>query len=263
MSHKQWARRVIVILILLGSIAVVIQTVVASRIDDDSESLNEIINDDESNEFLKWTRCFERAQCRKFQSTELGLSAEIDWDLEVVVIPAMSSPARHSNFLFVDAGGPGKDGISAVTQLFSLLSPTLTDTFTLVGWRWTSPDLLTADSECKNAIDLHLQQALAIEEVTTFDWRSCITSVSWPSVLERTQAIDRLRQRLETESVSYLAYSYGSFTALAHSVMHPGVVNSLVLDAPVNPFVTPVERLELQALKFEKAWQNFLESCAY
>ncbi|MCQ3815079.1 MAG: alpha/beta hydrolase [Acidimicrobiia bacterium] len=207
----------------------------------------------------EWKACFGSSKCRRFSAIELGVHIRGDWHLDVVVA-GPSSNSSLSNLLFVDPGGPGSDGVLVATQLIAQMGSSLSDSLSIVGWKWSSPRFDSLVSHCQDAIDSHFRSLLSTNNHST-TWECFGSTLEFPSMIQRAVALDALREILGKRSIIYLAYSYGSTTVFSHLAINLSAVDAIVLDAPIDPFATPEVRFRDQIDGFDDAWTLFLDAC--
>ena len=73
--------------------------------------------------------------------------------------------------------------------------------------------------------------------------------------------MDRLREALGDEQLTYLGYSYGTTLGSTYAELFPDKVRALVLDAAVDPDATEQEDAEASAAAFEKGFDAFAANC--
>ncbi len=73
--------------------------------------------------------------------------------------------------------------------------------------------------------------------------------------------MDRLREALGDEKLTYLGYSYGTTLGSTYAELFPENVRALVLDAAVDPDADPVADAEAQAAAFEAGFDAFASDC--
>ena len=73
--------------------------------------------------------------------------------------------------------------------------------------------------------------------------------------------MDRLRQALGDEQLTYLGYSYGTTLGSTYAELFPDQVRALVLDAAVDPDVDPLAKAEASAAAFESGFDVYAENC--
>jgi pimeloyl-ACP methyl ester carboxylesterase len=73
--------------------------------------------------------------------------------------------------------------------------------------------------------------------------------------------MDRLREALGDEKLTYLGYSYGTTLGSTYAEMFPDKVRAMVLDGATDPDADPVADAEGQAAGFEDAFDAFAKNC--
>jgi pimeloyl-ACP methyl ester carboxylesterase len=73
--------------------------------------------------------------------------------------------------------------------------------------------------------------------------------------------MDRLRQALDEEQVTYLGYSYGTTLGSTYAELFPDRVRAMVLDAAVDPDADRLADAEAGAKAFEAGFDAFAKNC--
>lgn len=81
---------------------------------------------------------------------------------------------------------------------------------------------------------------------------------TWATVAD----MDRIRQALGDERLTYLGFSYGTLLGARYAERYPDRVRALVLDGAIDPSLAPEEATREQALGFEASLDAFFRACA-
>jgi pimeloyl-ACP methyl ester carboxylesterase len=183
-------------------------------------------------------------------------------ELALVRKPA-SGPAAGT--IFVNPGGPGASGIDFIRAGFDL-GPDIGSRFHLVGFdprgvgdsaglrcgRSVRPGP-RADSSPDDERERQLLEAEArfiADQCARLDGR-LVANIS-TSIAARD--LDRLRQAVGDETLTYYGLSYGTMLGLRYAELHPENVGHIVLDGVVDPGLDLQALLRLQATAFEEAF---------
>ena len=73
--------------------------------------------------------------------------------------------------------------------------------------------------------------------------------------------MDRIREALTVEQITYLGYSYGTRIGAVYASLFPDQVRAMILDGPVSPTDHVSSFTPIQGQGFETAWSRFAQSC--
>jgi len=178
--------------------------------------------------------------------------------------------------LLVNPGGPGASGVDTAIGLALTLPEEILARFDIVGFDprgvgFSAPvecisDALKDESyaaeptprspeEIDEAIDLYEEvgdgcEAKYGDELGNFN--TTYTALD----------MDRLREALGDEQLTYLGYSYGTTLGSTYAELFPDRVRALVLDGAVDPSKDDLESSEGQAAGFEQAFDAFAADCS-
>jgi pimeloyl-ACP methyl ester carboxylesterase len=161
-------------------------------------------------------------------------------------IPA-SDPANRRGVLMINLGGPGNAGLVAPTLAKLLFNPQVADHYDLIGF--DPRGVGTSDPVTCGLTALRSARTMPpLEEPTGFDATvSFMNSVAadcsrtyGPKLRHVTTAntardMDRVRQTLGEETISYFGYSYGTYLGAAYSSLFPERLDLALLDSVVMP----------------------------
>lgn len=191
-------------------------------------------------------------------------------DLAYEIRPADDPDARVGSMV-VDFGGPGAAGVGSAGGFAEQLPAEITRRFDVVMFDPRG----VGQSEAVNC-EVHLgsdgdtSPESADEVRRTLDAmkdkaEGCASASGrlLPHVGTDNVArdLDRLREALGDDTLSYYGYSYGTFIGALYAEAFPQNVGAMVLDGAVDPALAWADMVESQALGFELALQRFFDWC--
>jgi pimeloyl-ACP methyl ester carboxylesterase len=221
---------------------------------------------------LDWQACgsFECARL----TVPLDYAAPSGRQIEIAVLRAKArEPSQRIGSLVVNPGGPGASGIDFTRAWSTLASSDIRDRFDIVGF---DPRGVSAST----SLDCHdnLQQIAALDPTPD-------SAQEWLEVGQGYQAfadlcarrgadllphlgsenvardMDRLREALGEEKLTYLGYSYGTVLGALYAELFPERVRALVLDGAVDTTLNGQELAFEQAVGFEESLARFAADC--
>jgi pimeloyl-ACP methyl ester carboxylesterase len=193
-------------------------------------------------------------------------------DLAVTRRPATG---ERVGVLVVNPGGPGAGAVDFLEEAADGLPPALRAGFDLVA---VDPRGVGRSTpvRCGGTADLDRYWALdptpdspaetaAYEQGTAALVQGCadLSGALLPHVSTRDAAadLDRLREALGEERLSYLGYSYGTAIGAAYAEAFPSRVRTMVLDGALDPALTWDALVEGQSRGFDAALAAMLAEC--
>jgi pimeloyl-ACP methyl ester carboxylesterase len=172
-------------------------------------------------------------------------------DIAVIRHPA-TDPAHRIGSLFFNPGGPGDAGTQALPPYYSYFPASVRARFDVVSFDPRGVGASTAVQCYPSLADE--RQALAgtpaafpVGRAEERDWirayagfdRACgdraAALLPHLSTANVARDMDRLRQRVGDERLSYLGVSYGTYLGATYANLFPGRVRALVLDGNIDP----------------------------
>ena len=222
---------------------------------------------------LAWEPCFIDYDCATLD-VPLDYSGAVEGTMEVplVRVPA-SDPDERLGVLLVNPGGPGGSGVDYVA--FSAESwPEEFRRFDIIGFdpRGVSgdtavdctddlDDFYAADASPDTPEELAELQRVHEDLAGACEERSgrYLPFLGGDVVI---QDIDRIREALGEEQISFLGLSYGTYLGARYADRYPQRVRAFVLDGATDPQLPGSEWQKQQAIGFEIALDAFLADCA-
>jgi len=202
--------------------------------------------------------------------------APTEGDYELFVLRAVSAEQiDRIGSLLVNPGGPGGSGVETAIGLALSLPSEILARFDIVGFDprgvgLSSPvecisaafkDEINAaeptprsPEEIDEALDLSEEIGDGCEDLYGDELGNFNT-------IYTARDMDRLREALDDEQLTYLGYSYGTTLGSTYAELFPDRVRALVLDGAVDPSKDDLEGSEGQAAGFEQAFDAFAADC--
>jgi pimeloyl-ACP methyl ester carboxylesterase len=221
---------------------------------------------------LAWEPCgsFECASL----AVPLNYNAPQSRQIEIALLRSRArQPSQRIGSLLVNPGGPGASGNEFV-RLWTLVAPReIRDRFDIIGFDPRG----VGDSTSLTCHD-NLQQVAALDPTpdSSAEWSSVAAVYrSFAETCARRGAdllphlgsenvvrdMDRIRDALGDEKLTYLGYSYGTVLGAFYADLFPDRVRALVLDGAVDTSLSGEELAFEQALGFETALERFAADC--
>ncbi|TFV83339.1 alpha/beta hydrolase [Blastococcus sp. CT_GayMR20] len=177
--------------------------------------------------------------------------------------------------LLVNPGGPGGSGADAAIGLALTLPTEVLGRFDLVGFDPRGVGLSTPvecisdetkeqmiASEPRPVTDAQLDEAFALaEEIADGCAEEYGDALGTFNTVDTARDMDRLREALGDEQLSYLGYSYGTTLGSTYAELFPDKVRALVLDAAVDPDGDATSDAEQSAAGLEAGFDAFATNC--
>src|SRR4051794_15237501 len=177
--------------------------------------------------------------------------------------------------LVVNPGGPGGSGADAAIGLALTMPEDVLNRFDLVGFDPRGvglstpieciPDQLKEQmvaAEPRPTSDAQLDDAFSLADEVGKDcadkYGDALASFD---TVDTARDMDRIREALGDEKLTYLGYSYGTTLGSTYAELFPKNVRALVLDGAVDPDKDPVADAEASAAGFEAGFDAFAQNC--
>ncbi len=177
--------------------------------------------------------------------------------------------------LVVNPGGPGASGADAVIRLALTLPEEILGRFDIVGFDPRGVGLSTP-VECISDEDKEASVAAEPRPTTAEQLDAAFASIQELAdgcvaeygdalgtfnTVDTARDMDRLREALGDEQLSYLGYSYGTVLGSTYAELFPDKVRALVLDGAVDPDTDLRANAEQRAAGLEAGFDAFAANC--
>ncbi len=180
---------------------------------------------------------------------------------------------RRLGSLVINFGGPGAPGVEFLRAGFESLPEPIQDRFDLVSFDPRGVGQSTAvecedDTATSAAFDgdpdtiqeIDRARALHAEFVLACQ-RNAGDLLAFVGTNNAARDLDRIREAIGDEKLTYLGYSYGSSLGYAYAVLFPDRIRALVLDGIVDPQLETADGVSQDAASFEAATEAFFAAC--
>jgi pimeloyl-ACP methyl ester carboxylesterase len=192
-----------------------------------------------------------------------------------LVRAVMAGQTDRKGSLLVDPGGPGGSATDAAVQSALTLPVELLQRFDVVG---VDPRGVGLSTPVECISDQQKDQLVAADPRPTTPGQldaalSIVDQVAGScadkygkalgafSTVATARDLDRVREALGDQQLTYLGYSYGTTLGSTYAELFPDRVGALVLDGAVDPDNDPQAAAEAQAQGFETAFDAFAANC--
>ncbi|HVX47202.1 MAG TPA: alpha/beta hydrolase [Mycobacteriales bacterium] len=230
---------------------------------------------------LRWTSCADAPgfDCATFDVPKDYSDPKAgDFHLAVTRLPARDKKHRIGS-LFVNFGGPGGTGVRTLKSNGTRLFAALNHRFDIVSW---DP---RGVGESTPAIDCHVDQersgpfAQPFMTPLTVDPKKLAAQdhdyirrceklnkdvLPYVSTADTARDLDRLRQAVGDEKLTYLGLSYGTYLGVTYESMFPHSYRALALEGVLDPEQYAHNPIALQnalSAAQERATGRFLQAC--
>jgi pimeloyl-ACP methyl ester carboxylesterase len=173
--------------------------------------------------------------------------------------------------LFVNPGGPGGSGVGLALATPAFFPKEVLERFDIIGFDprgagASAPGIHCVDS-LADFVGLDLTPDDAAERQALLDVNRALAEgcqersgdiLRFVGTDRVARDMDRLREVLGEDEISYLGYSYGTFLGALYADAFPGHVRAMVLDGAVDPAKDGADLIVGQALGFEAELDAFL-----
>ena len=177
--------------------------------------------------------------------------------------------------LMVNPGGPGASGADAAIGLALTMPEIVLKRFDLIGFDprgvgLSTPvecipaqlkDRMTA-AEPRPTTAEQLDESFALtKEAADGCAKQYGDALGTFNTVDTARDMDRLRQALDEDKLTYLGYSYGTTLGSTYAELFPDKVRAMVLDGAVDPDADPKSDAEAGAKGLERGFDAFAKNC--
>jgi len=258
-----------VILLTLAIIfALGITAVILSK---DSKTWN--LEDYKSQE-LNWRDCYGGYECSSFKvPVDYENVDSHSFNLKVLRHNALDQKKKLGSIL-VNPGGPGGSATFYAYNAEYILSDQINRKYDIVGFdpRGINESgeircLTNAEEDAFLSADASDGKAASVAELAAISKnfadkcaKAAGSKLRHYSTLEAAKDMEILRILLKEKKLNYLGKSYGTYLGTLYAALFPESVGRIVLDGAVSPNVSTRDQQLAQAIAFDKALNNFIES---
>ena len=223
---------------------------------------------------ILWKDCFEVFECGTMK-VPLRHDAPARGNIELALVRAPALDQEHKiGSLLVNFGGPGGPGVEGVIQSIDFFPFELRERFDIIGFdprgvgQSSAIDCIDSFSELQAdpSPDTPAELNAAIEEAQAFGEdcrRRSAELIQYVNSEAVARDMDLIRQEVGDDLLTYVGFSYGTFLGATYAQYFPENVRALLLDAAMDPALTPEEDVVQQSsLGFERALDSFFANCA-
>ena len=199
---------------------------------------------------------------------------------EVATLALIRFPATGAKIgsLVINPGGPGESGVDAAASLLDVIPKEIRQRFDLVGFDprgvGSSTPALSCNTDAQDdaeradpQVDYSPEGVDHIETTEKQFVQRCVDKVGTDflanaGTVNVARDLDRLREALGDDKLTYLGYSYGTLIGSAYAEAYPDKVRAMILDGAVDPNADPIQSDIDQAASFQKAFNDYAADCA-
>ena len=172
------------------------------------------------------------------------------YSIAVAKIPA-SSKSKRIGVITFNPGGPGSQGVSNITWVYSLLPTAVRERFDLVAWDprgvgMSEPSLSGCNGKAPHApstgpVDWQAwvtKYVKAQEQTAATCLKSNREAADYVGTWQLVHDVDALREALGEETLTFWGMSYGTTVGRAYAQYFPTKVRALLLDGVISPLST-------------------------
>ncbi|MGI9163978.1 MAG: alpha/beta hydrolase [Mycobacterium sp.] len=211
------------------------------------------------------------------------LAVPVDYsqpDSDVATLALIRFPATGKKIgsLVINPGGPGESGVDAAVSILQDIPAEIRERFDLVGFDPRGVGSSTPAISCNSDADDDAYRAdpqvdyspAGIEHIESTEKQfaqRCVDKVGKNflanvGTVNVARDLDRLREALGDDKLTYLGYSYGTLIGSAYAEAYPDKVRAMILDGAIDPTTDPIQSDIDQAAAFQQAFDDYAADCA-
>ena len=192
-----------------------------------------------------------------------------------VVRHRAEDPDKRIGSLLVNPGGPGYGGSYLAEAASNIYGQDILDGFDIIGWDPRGTGLSTPAVDCVDEYDPYFAldsspdtatERQAILDAAADFGAACVERsgeiLPFVSTEDSARDMDRIRQALGEETISYFGFSYGSELGVTWASLFPETVRAMVIDGAADQSVGYLQQNLEQAAGFEGTFDTFLGQCS-
>lgn len=232
---------------------------------------------------IEWDSCERKLTLTAPEIECAMLSVPIDHDdpdgdkteLAIARIPATGPDSERIGSLIMNPGGPGASGLDFLAVIHMMIPAELARQFDLVSFdprgversdpiRCTDPDEI--EDELFEEVEFETREEIEAElERSRAEMQDCKNEsselINFMSTVEVARDLDAIRAAVGDEKLTFAGLSYGTRIGAYYATLFPNNVRALLLDGPISPQSTGLERERISAIAFERSFENFVTAC--
>ena len=236
---------------------------------------------------INWGRCEtpggdlpRGAQCGDLAVPIDYAKSEQDPGKDTATLALIRFPATGQKIgsLVINPGGPGESGVDAAASILQDIPKEVRRRFDVVGFDPRGVGSSTPAISCNSDADDDAERAdpqvdyspEGVEHIESTEKQfvqRCVDKVGTDllanvGTVNVARDLERLREALGDEKLTYLGYSYGTLIGSAYAEAYPDKVRAMILDGAVDPNADPIQSDIDQAAAFQKAFDDYAADCA-
>ncbi len=222
---------------------------------------------------ILWRDCFDVFNCGTMR-VPLDHTKPAAGDIHLALIRHQATdPENKIGSLLVNFGGPGGPGVAGLQDSIEDFPEALLERFDIIGFDPRGVGQSSA-VDCVDNFDvfedvdpspdtpLEIDHAInSARELGRDCQRRSKALIQHVNTEAAARDMDLIREKLGDDKLTYLGFSYGTLLGATYAELFPERVRALVLDAGLDPALTPQEDVVQQSLGFELALESFFAHC--
>ena len=185
-----------------------------------------------------------------------------------------TEPSSRIGSLLVNPGGPGGSGVEFLPQLATIIDPTITERFDLVGFDPRGvgeSDPLVCMSDKEKDVYAAFDAVPEPDEINELDSLNQSFADACKEkygdklehfgTIDAARDMDRIREAVGDDKLSYLGFSYGTRLGSVYAQLFPDKVRAMALDGAVEPNSGAPDFSANQTQGFQDAFDAFVADC--
>ena len=224
---------------------------------------------------IDWTSCGDDLECGRID-VPIDYSDPTAGTISLpLTVHRVTDAAKRIGSLLVNPGGPGVSGLGLAQQAERIYDPELVEKFDIVAFDPRGVGGSRPAIDCVDGYDEYFaidptpddaaeRQAIVDASQKFADAcaaRSGDALLAHVSTRDAAKDLDRIRQALGEDKISYFGFSYGSTLGAVWATLFPTTVRAAVLDSAQAPNEPYEEQSVADAVALDTALGNFFDQC--